>query len=579
VIRLEAVSAFVPAGGRSPAAAGSKSAPRAILRDLDAAFGPGESHLILGSNGSGKTTLVRILAGLGHPSAGRYLLDGAEVRADRPVETLWPRVATLLEEPDPQFLAETVEGEIAFGLESLDLAEKEARARVADAMDSFGVTDLAARAPLTLSAGEKARVLLAAAMAGRPRVLLLDQSLAHLDPGSRRALEARLVEEARTGGWTILRTHQDDDPPLPGERLWTLESGSLRDASALAPADVLGGGSVPFPLALRVSAFLASQGRWTGPLARDASSLAAGLRGAAPDALDALGGLVPHLGPGRRSPRAGESRGDASDVVISLRGASWSPPGGRPTIWGVDLDLRRGEAVALIGASGSGKTTILKLAAGLLDPSAGEARRKRERRRPPAALALEYPERQLFGRTVLEDVGAPLWIAGVATAERLERASAALSRMGLEPARFAARPPFSLSEGEKRRVALAGLLVDSPPALLLDEPTAGLDPQGRRALARTLEELCDEGHAVLLASHDLDFVCSVAGRVIVLGKDSEEPATILGEGPAPEVFAAPAILERAGLPVPEILRLGEVLRRAVPGASRVGSATPGGGAA
>src|SRR6185503_14604302 len=140
---------------------------------------PGSSHLLLGPNGSGKTTLIRILAGLHEPSAGRYLLEGAETRVGSEGSSLWPRVGALFEEPDPQFLSDTVEAEIAFGLESLGLPPREIRDRTARAMESLGIAPLAARAPQSLSAGEKARTLLAAALAVTPRVFLMDQSLAH----------------------------------------------------------------------------------------------------------------------------------------------------------------------------------------------------------------------------------------------------------------------------------------------------------------------------------------------------------------------------------------------------------------
>src|SRR6185312_14590256 len=148
------------------------------------------------------------------------------------------------------------------------------------------------------------------------------------------------------------------------------------------------------------------------------------------------------------------------------------------------LELSEGECLAIVGVSGSGKSTLLKLAAGLLEPTWGSISRPtgRDGRGRPTALALEYPERQLFGRTVEEDVTATLWLEGVPAAERRARGREAMEAVGLDPDRFGARIPLTLSEGEKRRVALASLLAEPPRALLLDEPTAGLDPEGRRAL-------------------------------------------------------------------------------------------------
>ncbi|HYR69032.1 MAG TPA: ABC transporter ATP-binding protein, partial [Candidatus Dormibacteraeota bacterium] len=140
--------------------ASAHDAPRQILRDATAEFRPGESHLILGPNGSGKTTLIRLLAGFHPPASGRILLDGAPIERGRDAPSLWPRVAVLFEEPDPQFLTDSVEAEIAFGLESLALPPDEIRARTAEVVEVYGLTGFEGRAPQTLSAGERARTLL-----------------------------------------------------------------------------------------------------------------------------------------------------------------------------------------------------------------------------------------------------------------------------------------------------------------------------------------------------------------------------------------------------------------------------------
>jgi energy-coupling factor transporter ATP-binding protein EcfA2 len=221
-----------------------------------------------------------------------------------------------------------------------------------------------------------------------------------------------------------------------------------------------------------------------------------------------------------------------------------------------------GEVVALIGVSGSGKSTLLHIAAGLREPSRGAVERAvpAVKRVPPVMLALEYPERQLFARSVAEDVAAALWIEGVPAEERARRAARALREVGLDPDRFAERVPGTLSEGEKRRAALAAFLIEPPHVLLWDEPTAGLDPEGRRALRAALARLKERGRAVLLASHDLDFVSAVADRVLVLGRDRGGPGRMLGGGPPEAVWADAALLARAGLPPPEHVRLRRALR-------------------
>jgi energy-coupling factor transport system ATP-binding protein len=532
MIRLERASASVP--GRSRA-----DGPRVLLDALDLELKAGESHLVLGPNGSGKSTLIRLLAGLRPPASGRVLRDGSPVVAGRS----WPAVAVLFEEPDPQFLAETVEGEVAFGLESLALPPADIRSRSAKAMERFGVAAFARREPWSLSGGEKARVLLAAMMAAEPRAILLDQALAHLDPTTRRSLERDLVQDALEGT-LLIRTHQDWDPPFPGEILHVIEGGSLRpvDRESAGPWSA----DVPYPLALRVAALLEQRGRWSGPLAMSVAELRSGL--GAPDELSPVSV--------RQAPSS------VGDPVLALTGVSWTPPGGRTTLAPLDLTVRAGETVALIGKSGSGKSTVLKLAAGLIAPSTGAVQITLGARGGRAAgLALEYPERQLFGRTVDEDVAALLWVAGIAEGERHKRARAALVTVDLDPDRFGQRVPATLSEGEKRRVAIAALLADRPAVLLLDEPTAGLDPGGRAALARAIAAVQAEGHAVLLASHDLDFVSAVADRVAVLAHDAVGSASLAIEPPA-EIWRDAPLLTRAGLPAPEFVEIADALHGA-----------------
>lgn len=554
MIRLEGVAYAAP-----PSPAGG--AARTLVGPVDLAVPSGSSHLLLGRNGSGKTALIRILAGLAAPSAGRFFLGDKEVRVGPEGRSLWPEVGALFEEPDPQFLSDTVEAEIAFGLESLGVSPREVRDRTASALREFGLASLGERAPQSLSAGEKARTLLAAALVAAPRCLLLDQSLAHLDPGSRRELEGRVVGEAIAGGRAVIRTHQEAEPPFPGETLHVLEGGAFKPASQLTPRAVIEGAGVPFPLALKVSALLAIEGRWSGPLAADAEQVerVVGGAGVAEEraARAPAGAPEPNGSPAPAGPRP---------AALTMRGVAWSPGGkrGAPLVSGLDLEIGRGEIVALIGRSGSGKTTLLKLAAGIVDPTEGTIHRARSAvpRVRPVALALEYPERQLFGRTVLEDVAALLWVEGVPAEERARSARRAMAEVGLDPDRFGDRFPVSLSEGEKRRAALAGVIVEPPEILLLDEPTAGLDPEGRRALAQVIHGLRERGRTVLLASHDLGFVATVASRVVVLARGEGNAPSAVVQGATAEVLRDDRLLARAGIPEPDFIRLERALRAA-----------------
>ena len=537
---------------------------RNILGPLDWEALPQGRHLILGANGAGKTTLLRVLAGMRRLDGGRRLYRGAESPGG---DGHWPEIALLLEEPDPQILTERVDAEVAFGLESMALEPGEVRNRVGASLESIGISALAARDPRELSAGEKARVLLAAALAARPDYLLLDQSLAHLDRGTRRGIESRVASLADERGMAVIRTHQEAEGPATGERSWLLNSGGLQSLDALRPEDLHALSGVPVPVAARVAARLARAGYWPGPLPATMEALEWGLRAhvANGDAGGARSGAARDLYatdpvrftesvvPPRRAAAAGATR-------IEFQGVAWRPHGApAPLLDDLQFLVREGEIVALIGASGSGKTAILRLAAGLDAPSAGRVDRPaRDGRR--VALSMEYPERMLFGRTVAEDVAVAPWIAGVPESRRREAARRALETVGLSADRFEDRVPHTLSEGEKRRVAIASLIVEPPVLLALDEPTAGLDPAGRASIRELLRSLRDSGHALLLASHDLDFVSETADRVLVLARGEEGPGRIVAEGSPQEIWARRDALDQAGLPVPDHVRADEILR-------------------
>jgi len=514
VIRLHAVEA---------APAGASAAAKPVLGPLDFAVERGERHLILGANGSGKTTLMKLLAGLVPARAGRA--EGAWAAEPR-----WPAVAAMFETPDSQFLGETVAADVAFGLEGLGLSDSELRGRVSAALDSFELAPFTERDPRSLSAGEKARALLAAAWAAKPSLLLLDQTLAHLDPGFRRALEARLAAAAASGEFALVRTHQEAEAPLDGEQLHLLEGGRWVVA-ATGDSRVT---NVPVPLGVRVTEALAARGR---------------------------SGSAPLLGPG--GPRIAPWRpvaGASGERAFALQDVTWGPPAAAPLFERFSIEGARGATLALIGASGSGKSSLLKLVAGLEKPLAGTAWRAGGPGPRGWAMALEYPERQLIGRSVIEDVAMALWVEGVPRLERERRARAALQSVGLEPERFEGRLPATLSEGEKRRAAIAGLLANPADMLLLDEPTAGLDPEGRRALREALDLLRAAGTTILLASHDLDFVHAVADRVVMLARPEGRPATVVADDVPAHVFRDAAALAAARLPAPDVVVFEDSLR-------------------
>lgn len=246
-------------------------------------------------------------------------------------------------------------------------------------------------------------------------------------------------------------------------------------------------------------------------------------------------------------------------TVIAGTGLVYRFPDGTTALDGVDLGLRSGECLALVGANGAGKSTLLQLLAGLLEPNAGTltidaqpiGRSAADRRRwcTTTALVLQDPDDQMVAPTVWEDVGFGPANLGLPTAEIAQRVDQALAWMNITA--LADRPPHLLSYGQRKRVCLAGALAMRPRALLLDEPAAGLDPAGEAQLLATLKHLVrDHGLSILLATHAVDVLPDLADRIAVLGQ-----GRLLCLGAPAEVFADHDLLTRAGLRLPYVAEL------------------------
>ena len=417
----------------------SYPAAQPALGGITLELAPGEVVALLGPSGSGKSTLLRSLAGLvphfhGGRFAGRVVVTGLDTRNTRPSE-LAGTVATVFQDPEDQVVMTIAANEVAFGLENLGVPPAEIWSRVERALASVDALHLWGRKTIELSGGELQRICLASALALEPRLLLLDEPTSQLDPeGAALFLDA--VE--RLGATVVLSEH--------------------RVARALE-------------LATRVL-FVDE-----GCLLLDASRA---------DALEWLQAERPAY----TRACVSETQAPPGDVVLGLRGVSFSYHSAMTVLDGVDLELRRGEIVALEGPNGSGKTTLARIAAGLVEPRSGTVEL-----RGRAGYLSQDPGRYLVKETALEEVA-------LAVNGDEQRARAALERVGLSWAED--RHPRDLSSGERERLALASVAVAEPDLLVLDEPTRGLDPERKEALGAWLEEYAASGKAVLLATHDRD---------------------------------------------------------------------------
>jgi energy-coupling factor transport system ATP-binding protein len=428
---------------------------RPALTDVSLEVESGELVCLLGLSGSGKSTLLRALAGLvphfhGGRFAGRVEVGGRDTRSARPSD-LAGTVASVFQDPEDQVVFSGVEHEVAFGLENLAVAPGEIHDRALEALRLLDAEQLAARHTQELSAGELQRVCVASALALRPRLLLLDEPTSQLDPDAAQLL----LEHARGLGCAVVLSEQRPALPLEQcDRVVFLEDGRVVLDTTRAEALCW--------LADEHPAFLEH---------------------------DSVGLTDEHI---------------VGEVLCSVERASFAY--GPRVVRVPDLQLRRGEIVALTGPNGSGKTTLAKLATGLLEPAAGLVRRKGR-----ASYLSQDPGRYVVAERVDEEVA--LGVGG-----DLVPARQALALLGL--AGFDDRHPRDLSSGERERLGLASVLVTEPDVLLLDEPTRGMDPERKLDLAALLRSQ-SQARATLVVTHDLVFAADVADRVVGLAPTRE----------------------------------------------------------
>src|SRR4051812_85193 len=470
------------------------------LRAIDLTVEPGEFVVLAGRSGSGKSTLLRAGCGLVphfHGGGGDGELEGAgmDVRSHGPAE-LAEAVGLVAQEPETQGGSTTVRAEIELPLELRGMAP-EARGRAVEEVAlALAIDGLLERATDTLSGGELQRVALAAALATRPRLVLLDEPTSQLDPVAGDELISllrRLNEE--WGVAVLLSEHRLERCLAAAGRVVTLDGGSISFDGA--PRDFLEWALGSDPALATPGARLLREAGLPAPASvRDARRT---LRAA---------GLAPNAPQPSTEGAPGDSRRAGRDAALSARD-TWVELGEgeerTEALRGIELRIEPGQRVALMGRNGAGKSTLLRAAAGLVQPQRGRVE-------APRGVAL-LPQRpgDLF---VHERVGDEV---------RGEAGRAALRRFGLE--QLVDADPRDLSGGERQRLALAIVVAgrdaeggELPGALLLDEPTRGMDRARKRELAELVSGLSEAGTAVVVATHDVEFAATFADRVVLLGR-------------------------------------------------------------
>jgi energy-coupling factor transporter ATP-binding protein EcfA2 len=524
-------------------------------------------------SGCGKSTLALTLAGL-IPSRIHGELRGLVSFGGRPLSGLPPHEASQLvgmvfQNPNLQLINQTVVSEVAFGPENLALPQPEIEARVEWCLDVTGMSGMRRAAVITLSGGQKQRTAIAATLAMRPRILVLDEPLSDLDPvGAQEVLATlhRLAHEERTG--VVIIEHRVDEVAPWADRVMLMDDGRvvLDQPPQVAWADrgpwLATGVGIPdvarlahavpgvFPAAPPLSVEETVGGlrdTWFVP----ALVAAAADRAPAPP-LDGAGAASASAA---RGPAARGTETGSEPPVLSWEGVSVEFDGQR-AVDNISLEIAEGEWVAIIGANGSGKSTLTGLTVGLGTPSSGVVRFRGQAIRPgkvfehaaQVALLLQAADEMLFETTVIRELEFGFRFRARPKDPVLDVPGAIefFGFSGLENA-----SPWELSQGGRQRLALAALLVGAPGVLVLDEPTTGQDAEHMKSFLRLLDRIrAHTGLTVVTVTHDIRGLASRASRVVLLGGGQ-----VRLDGPAREVFARTDELARWGVLAPPLARV------------------------
>jgi energy-coupling factor transport system ATP-binding protein len=484
-----------------------------VLRDVELEVQEGELVLVIGATGVGKSTLLKTINGLvphfsGGQMSGDVLVEGRSIRVRGPAE-MADLVGYVGQDPSASFVTERVEDELAYAMENLGLDPVTMRRRVEDALDVMSLHELRDRPLIELSGGQRQRVAIAAVLAAAPRILVLDEPTSALDPGSAEEVLSALTRLVHDVGLTVVVAEHRLERVLPfADRVILMRGDGRIDCGP--PEEIMASSPIAPPLL--------ELGRLAGwePLpmsVRDARRRA-----------DELRQLLKESSLPTPVPLSGELVASTELLGVQF--------GRLRALHRVSLELRAGAIYAVLGRNGSGKTTLLNTLAGMIPPSRGSVSL---RGKEPAQIGAQ--ERIRLVGLVPQEPGELLYAQRVSEEcsmadheHHLPLGSTATAVRRIVGELDGQRHPRDLSEGQRLSVAIGVVVAAVPALLLLDEPTRGLDYGAKQALVHELRRLRDEGVCVVVATHDVEFVASVADQALVLSQGE-----LIASGPAREV--------------------------------------------
>lgn len=521
---------------------------------------PGQFISILGHNGSGKSTFAKHINALLTPSEGTLYVDGMNVSDDEYTFAVRQTAGMVFQNPDNQIIASVVDEDVAFGPENIGVPTEQIITRVEKALKMVGMYKYKSHSPNKLSGGQKQRVAIAGVMAMEPKCIILDEPTAMLDPDGRAdVLQAVHTLNKEKGITVILITHYMEEV-VDSDYVFVMEKGKVfmegTPREIFKDVDLLKQHSLDVPQVTLLAHELKKAGLNLPECVLTRKELLEALK-------ENYGHLIRNqIGGGKLDfPESHPSKKNPADNVMILDHVSYKySPGTSYEVTALDdvsLNIKEGEFIGIIGHTGSGKSTLVQHLNGLIKSTEGSIYYRGQDiydkdydirdLRTQVGMVFQYPEHQLFETTVFKDVQFGPKNQGLDEKEQIKRAYEALGLVGLPEELFLASP-FELSGGQKRRAAIAGVIAMKPAVLILDEPTAGLDPKGRDDILGLISDMHEKrGDTVILVSHSMEDVANYVDRIIVM--DGGKPVY---DGTPKEVFAHYKELEKIGLAAPQV---------------------------
>ena len=539
------------------------------IKDVSFSVEEGEFLAILGHNGSGKSTLARLCNGLLRPSSGEVRVFGDSTGDEKKLFDIRKQVGVVFQNPDNQTVASIVEDDVAFGPENVGVPREEIGERIDFALQAVGMEEYRGAMPARLSGGQKQRIAIAGVLALKPKIIILDESTAMLDPRGRKEVVDVVLRLNKQEKITVLLITHFPEEALLADRAIVMNAGEIvaegKPQEVLCNAEELQKHRLALPLPVRVCRSLAEGGlqvsdRYTPEEIAE----------------EILKNGMPLPVKEETAKEQNVEVDNAGEVVCEKLSYVYNPtsPFATHALNEATVHIHTGDFFGIIGHTGSGKSTFVQHLNALLKVPTAQKKYKRKKKSPPpetkltvagydltdkktnfqelrskVGMVFQYPEYQLFAETVFDDVAFGLKNFAKAPLEKREIEEAvkeALETVGLCYEEVKDKSPFDLSGGQKRRVAIAGVIVTKPQILVLDEPAAGLDPLGKQEIMRLLHEIhggwCK---TVIIVSHDMDEIAENCNRVAVF-----EKGRVVSVDQPKNLFEKAGELQALGLDIP-----------------------------